>query len=232
MKREFSLVLIRHGHSEWNLNNRFTGWSDIALTETGLSEAAMAGKRLAAEGYGFDEAHISVLQRTRQTIDTLLDAATHAPIPIHTTWRLNERHYGMLQGMNKSEIFAQWGEEESRRWWRGYTARPPALETDDPRHPRFDPRYQGIPLEHLPATESLEDCQRRTLPYWRQTLAPRIKSGQRLIVVSHGNTLRSLIMHLEQLDAAAIEKVEIPSAIPLLFHFDHGLELLAKEQMD
>lgn len=228
MKR-LTLVLIRHGHSEWNLSNRFTGWSDIALTEIGLNEAAAAGRRLAAEGVQFDEAHVSVLQRTRQTLDALLGAAEHAAIPVHTTWRLNERHYGRLQGLNKSEIFAQWGEEHSRRWWRGYHDRPPALAPDDARHPRFDPLYQEVAPQQLPAAESLEDCQRRTLPYWRQTLAPRLQSGRRLIVVSHGNTLRALLMHLERLDPAAIEKVEIPSGVPLLCHFSHDLELTGKE---
>lgn len=228
MKRRLTLVLIRHGHSEWNLSNRFTGWSDIALTETGLNEAAAAGRRLAAIGYRFDEAHVSVLQRTRQTLDALLDGAAHPAIPVHATWRLNERHYGVLQGMNKSEIFAQWGEEDSRRWWRGYSAQPPALEPHDPRHPRFDPRYKELPAGDLPATESLEDCQYRTLPYWHQTLAPRLLDGRRLIVVSHGNTLRALIMHLERIDPVAVEKVEIPSATPLLYHFDGRLELLEK----
>lgn len=232
MKRRLTLVLMRHGHSEWNLSNRFTGWSDIALTEVGLNEAATAGKRLAKEGYRFDEAHVSVLQRTHQTLDAMLDAAEHEPIPVHTTWRLNERHYGMLQGLNKSEIFAQWGEEASRRWWRGYSERPPALKIDDTRHPRFDPLYASVEQHLLPASESLADCQQRTLPYWHQTIAPRIRHGQRLVIVSHGNTLRSLIMHLEQLDAAAIEQVEIPSGIPLLYHFDDELRVLAKEQLD
>lgn len=232
MKRRFTLILIRHGHSEWNLSNRFTGWSDVALTEAGLNEAVTAGERLATEGYRFDEAHVSVLQRTRQTLDALLSAAEHESIPVHATWRLNERHYGMLQGMNKSEIFAQWGEEDSRRWWRGYSARPPALEAHDPRHPRFDPLYTEIPPEHLPATESLEDCQQRILPYWHQTLAPRLQYGQRLIIVSHGNTLRALAMHLERIDSSAIEKVEIPSGVPLVYQLSAALEVLDKEWLD
>lgn len=232
MEKRHHLVLIRHGHSEWNLSNRFTGWSDIPLTETGLNEAAAAGARLAAEGFGFDEAHISVLQRTRQTLDTLLAAASHPPIPTHTTWRLNERHYGVLQGMNKSEIFAEWGQEKSQRWWRGYYDRPPALDENDTRHPRFDPLYSDLAAQLLPTSESLEECQQRTLPYWHQTLAPHLKAGRRLLIVSHGNTLRALIMHLEQINPAAIEKVEIPSGVPLLYHFNRDLDLVEKQWLE
>lgn len=231
-EKRHHLVLVRHGHSEWNLSNRFTGWSDIPLTETGLIEAAAAGARLTAEGFEFDEAHISVLQRTRQTLDTLLAAASHPPIPIHTTWRLNERHYGMLQGMNKSEIFAEWGQEKSQRWWRGYYDRPPALDENDPRHPRFDPLYIDLAAQLLPASESLEECQQRTLPYWRQTLIPCLQAGRRPLIISHGNTLRALIMHLEQIDPAAIEKVEIPSGVPLLYHFNRDLELVEKQWLE
>lgn len=232
MADEYSMVLIRHGHSEWNLSNRFTGWSDIPLTATGLSEAAVAGKRLTTEGLQFDEAHISVLQRTRQTLDTLLTAAGHTPIPVHATWRLNERHYGLLQGMNKSEIFAEWGQEKSQRWWRGYYDRPPALDDNDPRHPRFDPIYQGVAPEQLPAAESLEQCQQRTLHYWSQTLAPRVQTGRRLLIVSHGNTLRGLVMHLEQLDPTTIARVEIPSGVPLLYRFSRDLELVEKQWLE
>lgn len=232
MAREIRLVVLRHGHSEWNLGNRFTGWSDIPLTETGLNEAAAAGERLAAAGFQFDEAHISVLQRTRQTLDALLRAAAHTAIPVHSTWRLNERHYGELQGMNKSEIFAQWGEDESQLWWRGYHHRPPPLTEHDARHPRFDPLYRDVALPLLPTSESLQDCQQRLLPYWQETLTPRIISGQRLLLISHGNALRALVMHLEQIDAVAIEKVEIPSAVPLIYRFNHRLELVAKEWLE
>lgn len=232
MKKRFTLVLIRHGHSEWNLSNRFTGWSDIPLTVIGLNEAATAGERLKAEGYEFDEAHISVLQRTRQTLDALLAAADHKPIPVFPSWRLNERHYGMLQGMNKEEIFAAWGEESSRRWWRGYHDRPPALEVDDPRHPRFDPLYATHHPEQLPSSESLEDCQQRTLPYWHQTISPNLQNNRRMVIISHGNTLRGLIMHIEKLDPRAIEKVEIPSGMPLVYHFNSELELIGKEWLE
>jgi 2,3-bisphosphoglycerate-dependent phosphoglycerate mutase len=223
------LVVIRHGHSEWNLGNRFTGWSDIALTETGLAEAAAAGRRLASEGRTFDEVHISVLQRTRQTAEILLSAAAHPPVPVYSSWRLNERHYGRLQGMEKSAIFAEWGEQRSRRWWRGYQDRPPALDLNDPRHPRFDPLYAELPAVQLPGAESLQDCQQRTLAYWHEYIAPRIREGRRLLVVSHGNTLRALTMYLENIDPSDIEHVEIPSGVPLEYRFSDDLQLLDKQ---
>lgn len=220
------LVLLRHGHSEWNISNRFTGWTDIVLTEQGLAEATLAGQRLAEAGWHFDEVHLSVLQRTRQTAENLLQAMQHPPVPLFTSWRLNERHYGALQGLNKQEIFTAWGEEQSFKWWRGYAERPPALAQDDPRHPRFDRLYQQIPPEHLPATESLADCLQRVLPYWRDTLLPRLQANRRLLVVSHGNTLRSLLMHLQKLTIEEVEQLEIPSAIPLFCRLNDKGELL------
>jgi 2,3-bisphosphoglycerate-dependent phosphoglycerate mutase len=213
------LVLLRHGHSEWNLTDRFTGWTDIPLTEVGLAEGAEAGRRLAAAGYGFDEVHISMLKRTRQTAHAVLAAMGTPEVPIHATWRLNERHYGALQGLNKQEIFASWGETESRKWWRGYYTPPPPVDLNDPRHPRHDPLYVELPREWLPASESLQDCQRRTLPYWHEVLAPRLRKGRRLLVISHGNTLRGLVMHIESLSAEAMEHVEIASGVPLGYRF-------------
>ncbi|OGU20757.1 MAG: phosphoglyceromutase [Hydrogenophilales bacterium RIFOXYD1_FULL_62_11] len=226
------VVLLRHGHSEWNLSDRFTGWTDIPLTAVGLAEAVAAGRRLAQAGFVFDEAHGSVLQRTRQTAEVLLAAMGSTEVPFFATWRLNERHYGALQGMNKREIFATWGEEASRRWWRGYDAPPPALEFDDPRHPRFDPRYAALAPEQLPASESLRDCQRRTLPYWHEVLVPRIRTGRRLLVISHGNTLRGLVMHLDGLSAEAMERVEIPSGVPLIYRFDTAGGVLGREWLE
>jgi 2,3-bisphosphoglycerate-dependent phosphoglycerate mutase len=217
------LVLFRHGHSEWNLTDRFTGWTDIPLTEVGLAEAAAAGRRLAQAGYAFDEVHGSVLQRTRQTAEALLAAMGTPEVPLFTTWRLNERHYGALQGMNKREIFSTWGEAASRRWWRGYFEPPPRLDWDDPRHPRFDPLYAAMAPEELPAGESLRDCQQRTLPYWHEVLVPR------LLVVSHGNTLRGLVMHLDGLSAEAMERVEIPSGVPLVYRFATDLSVVGRE---
>lgn len=226
------LVLFRHGHSEWNLSDRFTGWTDIPLTETGLAEAAAAGRRLAQAGYVFDEVHGSVLQRSRQTAEALLAAMGTPDVPLFTTWRLNERHYGALQGMNKRDIFATWGEAASRRWWRGYFEPPPPLDRDDPRHPRFDPLYAGLDPGDLPASESLRDCQRRMLPYWNEVLLPRLRMGRRLLMVSHGNTLRGLVMHLDGLDAATMERVEIPSGVPLIYRFDAAGAVLGRAWLD
>lgn len=226
------LVLFRHGHSEWNLTDRFTGWTDIALTEVGIAEAAAAGKRLAAAGFVFDEVHGSVLRRTRQTADAVLAAMGTPEVPLFTTWRLNERHYGALQGMNKKAIFATWGEEASRRWWRGYWEPPPPLDRDDPRHPRFDPLYAALPPGDLPASESLRDCQRRMLPYWNEGLLPRLREGKRLLVISHGNTLRGLVMHLEGLSAEAMERVEIASGVPLVVRFGPGLAVRGREWLE
>jgi len=228
---EHRLVLLRHGNSDWNLNNRFTGWIDIPLNQEGLDQAAAAGRQLAAEGLVVDEVHTSVLQRTHQTADSLLNAACQTSIPRYSSWRLNERHYGQLQGLNKQEIFTTWGEQRSRRWWRGYFEPPPPLEMNDPRHPRFDPLYAELDPALLPSSESLSDCQGRLLPYWHGVLAPRISANIRLLVISHGNTLRSLVMHLENLDPEAIEKVEIPSGVPLVYRFNGRLELVGREWM-
>ncbi len=213
------MVLLRHGHSEWNLSDRFTGWTDIPLTETGVAEGAEAGRRLAAAGFAFDAVHGSALVRTRQTAVAVLTAMRAPDLPYHATWRLNERHYGALQGLNKQEIFRTWGEEASRRWWRGYVEPPPALDWNDPRHPRFDPKYLGIDPAALPASESLRDCQQRMLPYWRTVLQPALRAGLRLLVISHGNTLRGLVMELDGLPAGAMEKVEIASGVPLVYRF-------------
>jgi len=223
-----AVVLLRHGHSAWNLTDRFTGWTDIPLGSPGITEAEAAGRVLARAGLALDEAHVSHLRRTRQTAVAVLAAAGVVGVPIHWTWRLNERHYGALQGMAKAEIFARWGEPQSRAWWRGYHTPPPPLTPDDPRHPRFDRRYRAADGAVLPASESLRECQQRMLPYWREVLAPRIAAGRRLLVVSHGNTLRGLVMHLEQLTAEAMEKVEIPSGIPLVYRLTGGLEVINK----
>ena len=223
-----TLVLLRHGHSDWNLNHRFTGWTDIDLTETGIEEARQAGRWMAAAGLRFDAAHVSALRRTAQTVEAALAAMAHPPLPMQTHWRLNERHYGALQGLNKDEIFAIWGEAEARVWWRGYDTPPPALAPDDPRHPRLDPRYAGLAEAELPATESLRDCQRRALVTWREFLAPAVRAGQCLLVGSHGNTLRGLVMHLDQLDARAVETLEIPSAAPLLYRFDEAMRVIER----
>jgi 2,3-bisphosphoglycerate-dependent phosphoglycerate mutase len=197
-----------------------------------LDQAVAAGQRIAAEGLVFDEVHTSVLQRTHQTADSLLTAACQESIPRYSSWRLNERHYGQLQGLNKQEIFTIWGEQRSRRWWRGYFEPPPPLEMGDPRHPRFDPLYAELDPALLPRSESLSDCQRRLLPYWFEVLAPRIAANLRLLVISHGNALRSLVMHLEKIDPAAIEMVEIPSGVPLVYRFNEDLEMVGREWLE
>ncbi len=230
-RHHHELVLLRHGHSEWNLHNRFTGWTDIELTQVGMSEAAACGRELAARGYHFDEVHVSYLKRTRQTADALLSAAGFEGLPIHHHWRLNERHYGRLQGMNKTEIFEQWGEEHSRRWWRGYHESPPALEQDDPRHPRFEPIYKALDPGLLPRSESLEQCQLRALPYWQEEVVQKVTSGRRLLIISHGNTLRAIRMHVEQISVEAVERLEIPSAAPLIYRFTGQMELVEVEQL-
>jgi 2,3-bisphosphoglycerate-dependent phosphoglycerate mutase len=229
---ERRLVLVRHGNSDWNLSNRFTGWTDIPLNKEGTDQASATGRRIAAEGLVFDEVHTSILHRTHQTADSLLSAASQVSIPRYSSWRLNERHYGQLQGMNKEEIFATWGEQRSRRWWRGYFEPPPPLETSDPRHPRFDPLYAELDPVLLPRSESLSECQRRMLPYWNEVLAPRIAANKRLLVISHGNTLRSMVMYLEKIDPEAIEKVEIPSGVPLVYRFNEELKLVGREWLE
>ena len=226
------LVLLRHGHSEWNLTDRFTGWTDISLTEVGLAEGREAGSRLLEAGYRFDEVHISVLKRTRQTAEAVLPAMGTPQVPVYASWRLNERHYGALQGLNKKEIFSTWGEQASRKWWRGYHEPPPQVDLGDPRHPRHDPLYADLDPNQLPASESLQECQRRTMPYWHEVLAPRLQSGRRLLVISHGNTLRGLVMHLEGLSAEAMEHVEIASGVPLVYRLNPDLECESKSWLE
>jgi 2,3-bisphosphoglycerate-dependent phosphoglycerate mutase len=226
------LVLLRHGHSEWNLSNRLTGWTDILLTGVGLDEAGAAGRRLADAGYGFEEVHCSALRRTRQTVDAVLESLGAPPLPVQETWRLNERHYGQLQGMTRPEILTRWGEERWRRWWRGYYDRPPELDWEDPRHPRFSPLYRHLEPARLPAAESLRDCQRRLLPYWTKILLPCVAAGRRVLVVSHGNALRALVMHLDRISPQAMERVEIPSGVPLVYRFAADLRPLDREWLE
>lgn len=232
MNERHTLVLLRHGHSEWNLGDRFTGWTDIPLTQVGLDEAENCGRLLAGCGFEFDEAHMSVLRRSRQTTDHLLKAARHKPVPYYSHWRLNERHYGRLQGMNKAEIFKTWGEQQSHDWWRGYSAAPPPLDLDDPRHPRFDSLYAEVDAALLPRSESLQQCRERTVPYWNEHIVPRLFAGKRLLIVSHGNTLRGLRMHVENFSDETIERVEIPSAVPLVYRFDAKMNLLGVEWLN
>lgn len=219
------LVLVRHGHTQWNLDNRFTGWSEIPLSEIGIEEARQAGRLLSDKGLRFDEAHVSVLERTRQALDIMLQAANHTPVPVYSSWRLNERHYGALQGLNKQEIFSAYGQAQAFRWWRGFETSPPPLDMDDPRHPRFSSLYRDLDSKLLPESESLAQCQARLVPYWSDTILPAIAAGKRLIVVSHGNTLRSLRMHVEDISIEKIESIEIPPGIPFIYHMNHEMQL-------
>jgi 2,3-bisphosphoglycerate-dependent phosphoglycerate mutase len=219
------IVLLRHAQSQWNLENRFTGWTDVGLSERGEQEARKAGIALADAGFRFDEAHASVLCRAVDTWRIVVPELGPSNMPLLTTWRLNERHYGALQGLNKTETADRYSDGQVYRWRRGYADRPPALDFDDPRHPRFDRRYADLPFELLPATESLEDVLHRVLPYWRHTLHPLVLLRKQLLVVAHGNTLRALVMHLEGLDAEQVESLEVPTGRPLVYRFDRSGEV-------
>lgn len=218
------LVLIRHGQSTWNLENRFTGWMDVDLSEQGIKEAKEAGATLRREGYTFDIAFTSVLKRAIRTLWIILDELDRMWIPIHNSWRLNERHYGALQGLNKAETAAKYGEEQVKIWRRSYDVLPPALEPSDERSPRFDPRYADLTSEELPLTESLKTTVERMLPYWHQTIAPAVKSGERVIVAAHGNSLRALVKHLDNISDQDIVELNIPTGVPLVYELDNDLK--------
>ena len=220
----YKLVLVRHGQSVWNLENRFTGWTDVGLTELGRAEALEAGKLLREGGYVFDVAYTSVLKRAIHTLWIILQEMNLEWIPVTNAWQVNERHYGALQGLNKSEMAEKYGEEQVKIWRRSYDVPPPALEWTDERHPRFDARYASLSPEQLPATESLKITLERVLPYWHSTLAPVIKSGKRVIVAAHGNSIRALVKYLDQISDAAIPEVNIPTGLPLVYEFDEDLK--------
>ena len=220
----YKLVLVRHGQSTWNLENRFTGWTDVGLTEQGISEAHEAGRLLREEGYTFDVAYTSVLKRAIKTLWIVLEEMELEWIPVYRAWQLNERHYGALQGLNKSEMAAKFGDEQVHIWRRSYDVPPPALELTDERHPKFDPRYASLTSDELPATESLKITLERVLPYWHSTLAPAIKSGQRLLVVAHGNSLRAMVKYLDHVSEEEIPGLNIPTGVPLVYELDDDLK--------
>ena len=220
----YKLVLVRHGQSTWNLENRFTGWTDVGLTDLGRSEALEAGKLLKDGGYVFDVAYTSVLRRAIQTLWIVLQEMNLEWIPVEKAWQLNERHYGSLQGLNKSEMAEKFGEAQVKIWRRSYDVQPPVLELDDERHPRFDPRYASLTPEELPATESLKLTLERVLPYWNSTLAPVIKSGKRVIVAAHGNSIRALVKYLDNISDAEITELNIPTGLPLVYELDEDLK--------
>ena len=221
MKR---LVLLRHGESVWNLTNRFTGWTDVDLSENGKAEARKAGALLKKYEFSFDRAYTSVLKRAVRTLWMVLDALDTMWLPIEHTWRLNERHYGALQGLNKAETAVQYGEEQVHLWRRSYDIPPPLLEPSDPRHPKNDPRYADIPVEQLPCGESLKDTLHRLLPYWHSTLAPALNAGQKILIVAHGNSLRALVQYLDNLSNDEILKLNIPTGVPLVYELDENLK--------
>jgi len=217
------VVLIRHGESEWNKANLFTGWTDVDLSERGVVEAHQAGKRLAEEGYTFDVAFTSVLKRAIRTLWIVLDELDLMWIPVYRSWRLNERHYGALQGLNKAETAAKYGEEQVYIWRRSYDVRPPALETSDERYPGHDQRYQDLAPEDIPATECLKDTVARFLPYWHETIAPAIREGRRVVIAAHGNSLRALVKYLDNISDEDIPGLNIPTGIPLVYELDGDL---------
>ncbi len=222
----YKVVLLRHGQSTWNLENRFTGWTDVGLTDQGRAEALAAGKQLRDEGYVFDIAYTSVLRRAIQTLWIVLEQMQLEWIPVVNAWELNERHYGALQGLNKAETAKKFGDAQVKLWRRSYDVPPPALELTDERHPRFDPRYASLKPDQLPATESLKITLERVLPYWHTVLAPAIKSGQRVLVAAHGNSLRAMVKYLDGISDAEIPELNIPTGIPLVYELDAKLSVL------
>lgn len=218
------LVLLRHGESTWNKENRFTGWTDVDLSEKGLEEAKNAGQILKQNGFIFDVAFTSVLKRAIRTLWMALSEMDLMWLPIHNSWRLNERHYGALQGLNKAETAAKYGEEQVHVWRRSYDIQPPALESTDPRFPGHDPRYRNLTDHELPRTECLKDTVARFLPYWHETIAPAIQSGQRVIIAAHGNSLRALVKYLDHISDADIIGMNIPTGMPLVYELDDRLK--------
>lgn len=218
------IVLLRHGESTWNKENRFTGWTDVDLTTKGLEEAKTAGRLLKENDFIFDIAHTSVLKRAIRTLWITLDEMDQMWVPVNLTWRLNERHYGSLQGLNKAETAIKFSEEQVLIWRRSYDIRPPALTRDDDRYPGFDLRYQNLKRENIPLTECLKDTVDRFLPYWNKSIAPQIQSGQRVIIAAHGNSLRALVKYLDNVSDKDILNVNIPTGVPLVYELDDDLK--------
>lgn len=218
------LVLLRHGESTWNKENRFTGWTDVDLTAKGIEEAKQAGRLLKEEGFVFDVAFTSVLKRAIRTLWIVLDEMDLMWIPVYLSWRLNERHYGALQGLNKAEMAAKYGEEQVLLWRRSYDVRPPALERTDPRYPGHDPRYRDLEEKDIPLTECLKDTVARFLPYWHEVIAPMVRSGERVIIAAHGNSLRALVKYLDDISDEEIVGLNIPTGIPLVYELDGDLK--------
>jgi 2,3-bisphosphoglycerate-dependent phosphoglycerate mutase len=219
----YKLVLVRHGQSTWNLENRFTGWTDVGLTDLGKEEAHEAGRLLREGGYMFDVAYTSVLKRAIKTLWIIMEEMGMEWLPVYRAWQLNERHYGALQGLNKAETAEKFGDEQVHLWRRSYDVPPPALELTDERHPKFDRRYAALTPEQLPATESLKITLERVLPYWHMVLAPAIKSGQRVLVAAHGNSMRALVKYLDGISDEEIPGLNIPTGVPLVYELSEDL---------
>ena len=222
----YKLVLVRHGESVWNKENRFTGWTDVDLSEKGIQEAREGGQVLKREGFTFDVAYTSVLKRAIRTLYLVTDEMDLLWMPVHRAWQLNERHYGALQGLNKSETAEKFGEEQVKIWRRSYDIPPPALTPEDERYPGRDPRYAGLSQAELPLTECLKDTVARFLPYWRATIAPQVKAGRKVLIAAHGNSLRALVMYLDGVSEEAIVELNIPTGMPLVYELDAELKPL------
>jgi len=227
----YTVVLLRHGESQWNLENRFTGWVDVDLSPKGVEEARKGGRTLQEQGYVFDVAYTSVLKRAIRTLWLTLDEMDQMWIPIHHSWRLNERHYGALQGLNKAEMAAKYGEQQVHIWRRSYDIQPPALEPTHPMYPGKDARYKDMSPKDIPLTECLKDTVARFLPYWHEVIAPTIKSGKRVIIAAHGNSLRALVKYLDGISDDAITGLNIPTGIPLLYELDDNLKPLRSKYL-
>ena len=221
-----TLLMMRHGESTWNRENRFTGWTDVDLTDTGVEEARRAGRLLREKGFTFDLAFTSVLKRAIKTLNTTLEEIDQLWLPTEKHWRLNERHYGALQGLDKAETAAKFGDAQVLIWRRAYAIAPDPLDADDPRHPRFDARYAGLASADLPATECLKDTVARVLPCWNEHIAPAIRSGKRVLIAAHGNSLRALIMYLDLVGEDQIVGLNVPTAQPLVYELDDDLKPL------
>lgn len=226
-----TLVLLRHGESTWNQENLFTGWTDVPLTERGMEEARAAGRLMREEGLEFDIVFTSLLVRAIRTAELALEEMGLSWLPVERSWRLNERHYGALQGLNKRELAERYGSEQVFLWRRSYDVPPPPLPPDDPRHPRHDPRYRLLPPDVLPSTECLKDVVARMLPYWQDAIAPRLLEGKRVLVVAHGNSLRALVKHLDGIGDDAIAQLNIPTGIPLLYRLDDELRPIERRYL-
>lgn len=224
METQYKLVLLRHGQSTWNLENRFTGWTDVGLTDQGVGEAHTAGQLLRENKYTFDLAYTSVLKRAVQTLWIVLEEMSLEWIPVVNAWQLNERHYGALQGLNKAETAKEYGEAQVKLWRRSYDVPPPALTWDDPRHPHFDTRYAGLRKTQLPATESLKITLERVLPFWHGTITPIIKTGKALLISAHGNSLRAMVKYLDDISDEEIPELNIPTGIPLVYELDANIK--------